>query len=230
MSEDQYATWITVLEKLLLLGFGGLLTVLGGWFKDLRGERTRKAHRLEEAYLAWLNTQNRVVSALVSLAERAEREPDSADSMQILLDRCQGVQDDLLKLGESTNAAFLYESKGSKRRLLEGYSRMLGLVANTVEVVLQHHREHLSFRRTVERAKDLVERHSALAEDAGVAGNLELQTEVQEKLAVAVTTRTEAEEHLSNCSRHLSTDVRTITSDVRGVIEHGRTTRELLVR
>jgi hypothetical protein len=219
------------LKDLLLLLCGGLLTGLGGWLRDLRSERLRKAQKLEEAYLTWLNMHQGVLFRLEALSRAAERDPESTDSMQPMLQRYDEVLADLLKLNEAVNAAFLFEKKGAKKQLLQSHSEILAVLAAHLGEILDHHRLHLSYYTTIGEAQEVVEKYSELLSGSELEESAEdYRKEIAGNFEAAVDIRNRAKEHLSTCSRQLHSDAEELTEELKRASENAKVVREEISR
>jgi hypothetical protein len=219
------------LRSLLLLVCGGLLTALGAWLRDLTAEKLRRTHKLEEAYLTWLNMHHGVLARLKALSRVAERDPDSTESMRRILQRYDDMEADLLKLNGAVNTAFLLEKKAPKKQLLQSHSEILALLAAHLGEILGHHRSHLSFYTTIGEAQEVVDGCNELLSGLGVGESAEeRREEIAANLEAAVRVRDKAKEHLATCSRELHSDAKELTEEIQRVIDNAKVVREAISR
>lgn len=211
-------------EKVVILLAGALLAGFGGWANELRGERRRRRARLEEAYLAWLNSQSVVYGRLKALAEFAQRKPASAAELESLLERFHELETEVHGLGAALNAALLYEPVRIKRDYLELWSNLYSRMSETLSLILRHHAQHESLKMLVVRAQALVANvtkghENYVSDPARVA---QLQEE-------AVAVEQEARHDLETCSVELCDAAKVLASRVRDLEEGSATARSLLL-
>ena len=193
------------LEKLLLLIGGGVLTVVGAWLNDWRSEKRRKGTKLEEAYIAWLNSHSLVLGRLKKLATLAENEPASGESYDLLLEKLSQINSDLQNLLSALHAAFIYERDRSKKRLVELHSIRYAALVEILTIIIRHHKTHLEFHETIENSNTVISYLKELQESEGVSVNADLAKEIAKVQKSAQRNHNKATKHLSGCTASLST-------------------------
>jgi hypothetical protein len=193
-----------ILEKLLLLIAGGVLTALGAWINDVRGERRRKKAKLEEAYLAWLNTEYSVLSRLKELAKLAEREPESLQSHDLLLEKFERLHSDLQNLVSALNQAFIYERDRKKKALVEVQSLIYTQLAENLNIIILHQRTHLDLHTMIDETNNMVFRFDDMKKSDLVSLSPDLAEKITELQGTVQLNRDDVSNYLSNCSSSLS--------------------------
>lgn len=229
-------------EKLLLLFIGGVMTALGAWFNELRSERRRKNAKLEEAYLAWLNSQASVLARLKELTKSVEREPESIEAHALLMEKFERLHSDLQNLSFALNLAFIYERDREKKALVEGQALLYTKLTEGVGVVIRHHKAHLDFHKTIDEANSLVETGNALVARTGELINsntddsktelsklTELKQWAERNREEARKNRDKASNHLLTCSANLSEDAKGFSKDVEEIEKQSPALRRALV-
>lgn len=220
---------IQIWDKFLLLIAGGGLTALGAWFNDLRSERRRKSAKLEEAYLAWLNTQSSVLGRLKELTKLAERELESAQAHELLLEKFERLYSELQNLSSALNLAFIYERDRGKKALVEAQALLYAKLTETLSIIISHHKRHLDFRSTIDQANALVLRFEEMTKSDAANSNVDLAITSTELYQVARSIHEEATNHLLTCSFKLSTDAKELSKEIKEIEEQSPALRRALV-
>ncbi|HVG34176.1 MAG TPA: hypothetical protein VM911_13890 [Pyrinomonadaceae bacterium] len=218
------------MENLLLLVAGGVLTALGAWANDVRGERRRKREKLEEAYLTWLNTHSSLIDRLKELARSAETEPETLEAHELLLEKLARLHSDFKDLTAALNLAFIYERDSSKKALLEVQAQIHGQLKEMLGTILAHYKVHLDFQTAIEITGDQLSRVEEIAKSEAVKQRPELGEAVDNLQQDILNGRERAHDHLAKCSASLSTSVKRILQHVQNIEESSPALRKLLVK
>lgn len=208
---------LQIWHNLILLVAGGVLTALGAWLNDLRGERQRKRVKLEEAYLAWLNTESSVLGRLKELTKLAEDAPESMQAHELLLEKFERLHSDLQTLTSALNLAFIYERDRNKKALVEAQSLRYVHLTEILSVIIRHHRGHLDFHATIDEANTLVSRTEEMMKSDAANSESDIAGAISELHEKALKARDEASNHLSTCSTELSADAKEISKHVNEI-------------
>jgi hypothetical protein len=232
-----------VWNNALLLIVGGVLTVLGAWLNDLRSERRRKNAKLEEAYLAWLNTESSILGRLKELTKLAENEPESLQSHELLLEKLVNLHSDLQNLTSALHLALIYERNREKKTLVENQVKIYSLLAEKLRLIVSHHKTHLKFHLIIDQTTAMLDRANTLVAQAeervrsSVDGSdidevgkaAEQYQTVQRYLAEVIRVRDESNNHLSTCASSLSDAAKRLSKDVERIEERSTDFRKVLI-
>ena len=219
-----------IVNSLLLLIAGGLLTILGAWLNDIRSERRRVRAKLEEAYLAWLNNEVSLISRLKELSRLAKSEPKSLQEHDQLIERATQLHSDLQALTSALNFAVVYERNKKKRILLEKQSGIYSDLVDSLDIIIRHHKTHLDIRDLVGKMDALLLRIDAMKKTEGAQKKEDVLESLSQFEASVMKNREEAYEHLSKCGSSLGEDAGDISRYVKELEKEASELRNLLVR
>ncbi len=202
-------------DKIFLLIAGGALTALGAWVNDLRNERRRKSVKLEEAYLNWLNTQSKVNGQLKELTRLAEKEPDSVQSHELLLEKFENISSDIHVLTSALNLAFIYERSKNKKVLLENQLSTYVALTELLSVIIRHHKTHLEFHKTINESNSMAVKFEKLLKFEADNTSEDLEKRIKDGYLDSKCNRDEAVEHLSKCTVTVLNDAKELSEEIR---------------
>ncbi len=111
---------------------------------------------------------------------------------------------------------------------MEDHTLLLAKPIQVLDIIVRHHQVHLSHRETVEKAQVIVDRLQCLAEIENT-GQRTGGNSAAHELALAISVRDDAGEHLRTCSARLSSDAASFSVEVQEVIDGARRVRHQLV-
>jgi phytoene dehydrogenase-like protein len=219
-----------ILEKILLLVAGGVIAALSAWFADFRSERRRKTVKLEEAYLAWLNSQSTVLRGLRELTELAEGRPKSAEEHALILEKFDRLYSELQSLRASANQAFMYERVDEKKTLLDLQSKAYEALSEALRLTVRHQKLHLEWIPLIESAREIASQCQEMLKLPAVDADPVLKAKIEEKMDKAQSYINRTNEHLAKCNDSLIEDLKGISTDVKKDIEKSSVLRRALVK